>query len=220
MRQVRRIELYSQLYFPPPVEIEVLDNSPTSPCDIDSSTQLRELRLSHITAKPDHLNRLFKAVGPFIKILALHHINKSFKELILNCPNLLRLELGVDSYNNGESTTTSNEFKFKFKNLHLLRIHFASGVELIDLIESVLDPNGLPNLKTIDIGGLFPEQVSLFLSLVISLSKWSDSISLFSHIAIAISFLSHLLVGANILDRKIIRSLTRLMSSERNRILY
>lgn len=168
LRQVRRFELYSQLYFPPPVEIEVLDDR----CDSNSndSTQLRELRLSHVIAKPDHLNRLFKAVGSHLKILALHHVNKCFTDMISRCPNLLRLELGVDSYHNGEP----HEFNFKFLSLHLLRIHFASGVELSDVIKGVLDPNGLPSLKTIDIGGLFPEQVSFFFFFSYSNSLYSS----------------------------------------------
>lgn len=44
--------------------------------------------------------------------------------------------------------------------LHLLRVHFQSGVSLVDLIRAVKSKR-LPSLKLIDIAGRFPENVEM-----------------------------------------------------------
>lgn len=152
LSKVRKFELYSQLYFPAPVEIEVLDDIEDS-----SSTQLRELRLSHVDARTDHFNRLLRIHGGGIRILALHHLNKCFSDFLDYCPNLLRLELGVDAFHAGPS---AHEFLFDLPMLHLLRIHFQSGVLLSEVVQKLKSGQGLPSVKTLDLTGIFPDQVS------------------------------------------------------------
>lgn len=87
---LRRLEIYSQIYFPPPLELEFLDESTTP------ATQLRELRLSHVNAPRPQVDKLFSIVGSGLRALSLHHVDSApFTALLAPCPRLLRLELGV-----------------------------------------------------------------------------------------------------------------------------
>lgn len=144
LRTVRRLELYSHIYFPPPLDITYLDDIP------GPATQLRELRLSHIIARPIHLLNLVTAVGPGLRTLAVHHVAEKLAKLVKLCPNLLRLEIGVAL----EPASAAKKDFFKSlvaPRLHLLRIHFQSGIELGAVVGAVK-------------GGrlVFPTQVCLF----------------------------------------------------------
>ncbi|KAK4699449.1 hypothetical protein P7C70_g6811, partial [Phenoliferia sp. Uapishka_3] len=147
---LRRLEVYSQIYFPPPIELEFLDETPNPP------TQLRELRLSHITVPRAQIDALLAVVGAGLRALSIHHVTAPAASIIKTVPNLLRLEIGVDGAPDARKSILK---AIKAPNLHLLRFHFNSRIELTELVEKI-EQGKLDTLRTIDVTGIFPDQVT------------------------------------------------------------
>lgn len=141
------------MYFPPSVEIEY---QPTP-----STSSLRELRLSHVHSRPSQFANLFTSVGSGLRTLSLHHVSYDSRSALSHCSSLLRLELGVAGSHYtpelGQPTDLVKQISLSL-NLHLLRVHLVSGVQLKRLVEALKkDKTILAGLKTLDITGLFPE---------------------------------------------------------------
>ncbi|ORY88351.1 hypothetical protein BCR35DRAFT_351156 [Leucosporidium creatinivorum] len=164
LQSLRRLELYSQIYFPAPEGlVEYID-------DVDSRgfaplPSLREVRLSHIHAQEGHWARFFALVGPNLRALSLHHINDSSSNIITHCPALRRLELGVAGYAapNFLNLLTNNG---RADHLHLLRIHFISQIPLTSLLATLRlnNPSSgklLPSLLSLHLTGVFPDNIPI-----------------------------------------------------------
>ncbi|KAL8292411.1 hypothetical protein RQP46_001023 [Phenoliferia psychrophenolica] len=153
LRDLRRLEIYSQIYFPPPSDLVFLDETP------NPTTQLRELRLSHVNAPLPQLTSLLALVGPGLRALSLHHVLAPFPSLIAPCPRLLRLELGVALVVTPKSSLSVLKSVAKADRLHLLRFHFNSQVDPEELVKAVED-GAMDGLRLVDVTGIFPGNVA------------------------------------------------------------
>ena len=126
----QRLELYSGLYFAPPLEIAYPPADPFNSPD----SGLRELRLSHISS-PD-LEAFVLRLGGGLYTLAVHHLSCSPESLAPYCPRLRRLEVGAADI---LSSTLPESFfgTVHLKSLTFLRVHFASFVSLGHLTASL-----------------------------------------------------------------------------------
>ncbi|BGP42931.1 hypothetical protein JCM10450v2_007050 [Rhodotorula kratochvilovae] len=130
LTRVQRLELYSQLYFPPPVEVEY---PPMDPRDAQDGG-LRELRLSHVASA--ELEAFVRSVGRGLYTLAVHHLPATTERLLPYCPRLRRLELGAADQISEE---TPDQLFESLHGAHLthLRVHLASYVSLARLTASL-----------------------------------------------------------------------------------
>lgn len=183
LRNLVKLELYSQIYFPSP-EISY------PPVDKSEITSLREIRLSHVNTPGGALESFLASVGSTVHTLALHHVSSPFSStLFSHCPKLRRLELGrsggFDEDDDGDGvidlfSTTDHQY------LHSLRVHFDSSLRLDDLIDElevirlvvpIRDGSGgaivntkYTYLRTLELVGNFPGDV-----LQVNESGWTDS---------------------------------------------
>ncbi|GAA5853341.1 hypothetical protein JCM8547_000290 [Rhodosporidiobolus lusitaniae] len=144
-----RLELYSHLYFPPPLDIAY------PPPESGDPSSLRELRLSHIVAAPGQLEAFLAAVGSSLYTLAMHHISVNPTSLLPSCPSLRRLELGAHHY----TLPVPSFFDYvSSQHLNYVRIHFAAGVNLAHLV-STSPSLASKGLQTLELVGVFPQDL-------------------------------------------------------------
>lgn len=171
LNKVQRLELYSNLYFPPPVEV-------VYPYE-HGLLQLRELRLSHIHAPDNGIGNLLSRVGNGLHTLAVHHIEESTGNMLHYCRNLRRLELGAAGVLPADvNVLAAGHLTGKY--LSYLRVHFAAYIPLADLVSAVErlssapapalpdskkksgsadDVVGRTSLRTLELVGRFPDDV-------------------------------------------------------------
>ncbi|KAI5477635.1 hypothetical protein MNV49_006021 [Pseudohyphozyma bogoriensis] len=149
LANLRRLELYHGAYFPPPYEINYVDDA-SSP-----TTMLREVRFSHISARPGELQSFFADVGKGLRTVSLHHVNIAFTKLIKQCPSLIRLELGV-AFDTEKSLLRT--LAAKCPSLRFVRLHLLARASLPDLVTAV-QGRKFKDLKTIDVTGLVPGNI-------------------------------------------------------------
>lgn len=130
LTNTQRLELYSGLYFAPPLEIAYPPADPFNSPD----SGLRELRLSHISSPG--LEAFVLRLGRGLYTLAVHHLSCSPESLTPYCPRLRRLEVGAADI---LSSTLPESFfgTVHLKSLTFLRVHFASFVSLGHLTASL-----------------------------------------------------------------------------------
>lgn len=146
LKRVQRLELYSHFYYPPPVDI---DYGPPAP--EPSTSQLRELRLSHIRATSGHLSRFMIRLGANVSTLALHQVSEAYQNLLPYFSNLKRLELGRPLLVMPASPLLSSPHG---ASLEFLRVTVAqSDLSLETLSQAV---PSLPSLRTADLIAKFP----------------------------------------------------------------
>ncbi|GAA5850366.1 hypothetical protein JCM3766R1_004323 [Sporobolomyces carnicolor] len=171
LRSLVKLELYSQKYFPNPLDISYPPTSIVTGRGVTttSSSSLRELRLSHIKSTTVELQNFVESVGSNLYSLALHHVGSTFSPDLLGAsPSLRRLDLGRcelyppaaardDSQNDDDADDAATEsdikrrqdefYAFRIKShkfLHTLRVHFDSKIRVADLVREldVCRPNG------------------------------------------------------------------------------
>ncbi|GAA5907504.1 hypothetical protein JCM6882_003879 [Rhodosporidiobolus microsporus] len=150
LTSLKVFELYSHLYFPPPVELTYPGPEP------NESSGLRELRLSHITATPGEIAAFLSSIGRRLYTLATHHISEEPSSLLEYCPSLRRLELGVTHFEPPSGTSFFRGLSAPL--LNFLRVHFNSGVPLSQLLD-ILPHRAQSGLKTLEFIGIFPDDL-------------------------------------------------------------
>ncbi|BGP19500.1 hypothetical protein JCM10213v2_007595 [Rhodosporidiobolus nylandii] len=149
LHRLKSLEVYSALYFPPPVALSYPDKQHSE------TFALRELRLSHINSAPGELATLLATVGAGIYTLAAHHVAEDLSSLLDSLPSLRRLELGVNDYTTVErSASYLSSLDSPF--LHYLRVHFTSAISLAHLTSTL---PSLAALKTLELAGRFPDDL-------------------------------------------------------------
>ncbi|GAA6012695.1 hypothetical protein JCM10207_005328 [Rhodosporidiobolus poonsookiae] len=149
------LELYSSLYFPPPIEVEYQ-------VDSEAKSTLRELRLSHIQTTDADLSKFLYAVGANLHTLAIHRVLADAAAPLAFCTRLRRLELGARGFLPEQESSYFNELYLPY--LSFLRVHLASGVALADLLDALplltRPREGPSHLKTLELVGIFPDNLS------------------------------------------------------------
>lgn len=161
LTKLQRLELFSGLYFPPPVEIVYPPDDPLDRFDLG----LRELRLSHISSPT--LQMFLVSLGGGLYTLALHHLSVAPTQLTPFCPRLRRLELGAaDTVPLDLPQSILLPTWVHAESLTFLRVHFASYVALEHLTASIgairarqrLD-GGHHRLQTLELVGNYPDSL-------------------------------------------------------------
>ncbi|GAA5836780.1 hypothetical protein JCM9279_007659 [Rhodotorula babjevae] len=153
-----RLELFSGLYFPPPVEVVYPPTDPLNPLD----GGLRELRLSHISSPT--LEAFLLRLGGGLYTLALHHITVAMTQLTPYCPRLRRLELGAAGVLTADlPQSVLSSSSVHAASLTFLRVHLASHVALEHLTASIGTIRATQHLEgdhhrlqTLELVGHFP----------------------------------------------------------------
>ncbi|GAA6046709.1 hypothetical protein JCM3770_003128 [Rhodotorula araucariae] len=157
LTRVQRLEIYSQLYFPPPAEVVYAQPDRHDPRD----TGLRELRLSHVSSP--ELEAFVCTVGRGLYTLALHHLPTAHEHLLPYCPRLRRVELGAADCIDDPGILLES---LHAAHLRHLRVHLASYVSLAHLTASLASiraeqraQGGHHRLVTLELVGDFPANV-------------------------------------------------------------
>ena len=161
LTKLQRLELFSGLYFPPPVEVVYPPANPLDPLD----SGLRELRLSHVTSPA--LEAVLVSLGRGLYTLAVHHLDVPPTQLTPYCPRLRRLELGAASIVQPELPhSLLSPTSIHAASLTFLRVHLASHVALEHLTASIGTIRAKQRLEgdhhrlqTLEVVGLFPDNL-------------------------------------------------------------
>ncbi|BGP34842.1 hypothetical protein JCM10296v2_006666 [Rhodotorula toruloides] len=142
LRNLQRLELYSHVYFPPPVEVVY------PPCE--SGLAIREIRLSHIKTTTEDMSNFFLQLAPGLYTLALHHVRFRVQAPWPQFKSLRRLEYG-------KHTITENDefFHLTQGNVHWVRMHIEAGGRLQTLLDVIerRSAHKLEPLRTVELVG-------------------------------------------------------------------
>lgn len=151
LQSLERLELYSHVYFPPPIEV-------IYPPPSQSGLAIREVRLSHINTSREDLSQFFLQLAPGLYTLALHHAYLRLEAPWPQFSSLRRVEYGRESL-----LDDVDIFRLAGETVHSARIHFDSGCHLKALVEAIerRSSRSFPPLRSFELVGTFGVDVAL-----------------------------------------------------------
>lgn len=139
LRNLQRLELYSHVYFPPPIEVVYPPN--------ESGLAIREIRLSHIVTTTEDMSNFFLQLAPGLYTLTLHYVRFRAQAPWPQFKSLRRLEYGK------HTITENDEFFHLIKaSVHSVRMHVEAGGQVQTLLDAIerRSSHKLEPLRTLD----------------------------------------------------------------------
>ncbi|BGP10857.1 hypothetical protein JCM10049v2_006751 [Rhodotorula toruloides] len=139
LRNLQRLDLYSHVYFPPPIEVVYPPN--------ESGLAIREIRLSHIVTTTEDMSNFFLQLAPGLYTLTLHYVRFRAQAPWPQFKSLRRLEYGK------HTITENDEFFHLIKaSVHSVRMHVEAGGQVQTLLDAIerRSSHKLEPLRTLD----------------------------------------------------------------------